>query len=201
MTNGGIGTIGGAPVAVMDGALGPAVKFAANPDSIGIPGKSTMSYATNTLAVIFRINTVTSTQAFLSTGTSGTDLNFLATTTNGANNFLTVSRQGLATAGNLVAAPVGGPYFFAASENQVAGTSAINWVGADLATGQITSGSTSIGSWSLGIRNGTFNIGSRGAGNLFGLSNISAAMISNQFLSISVLRQWATDPWSLWYRK
>ncbi len=200
------GTITGAPVANIQGVIGPNVKFGGGTDNIAFSGKR--SYGVNaapladTMAVIMMVNSSAAQQAFLSLGTSGVDssYSFLATAT--SNTVFSVGHQGLALASSTWAGALSVPLFIAASQSLTSATGATqtaNIVAVRLDTGQIFANSTTNAAYTAGSRNGTFNIGSRGASSQPSTANIAAVIASDQFMSLPALVQWAADPWLLWY--
>jgi hypothetical protein len=188
------GIVVGGPSALIDGALGPAIKFAASTDAFTWSSRPATTETIYTVAAIVRPSTVSGT-AFYACNSSGSGTGIgPGLFTSGVTAFaLTLGGDTSVTTG--IVPTVGLPYFFAISFHQ--GTTTWNAAVRNLATGQIqtaTGTQASVASPS----NGTYVFGNRDT--LVGIGNNSAAMFSvGRFNLLPELIQAASDPWSFWY--
>ena len=190
---GGKGTITngtGAPAAVMDGRIGPAINFPTSGGTgfITFPAiGGTITKAT--FAAIVVPTAVGSNQVFFDSSSTN---NGLSIGLNTSSQFA-LTLDGVSAVASAKALVVGVPYFVAASFN---GTTT-NLCLARLDTGQIyTSSGAQTGS---PVSTGLLVIGN-GQGNAReAISNIAAVMYSFSYLSLPQLRAWSADPWSFWY--
>lgn len=203
------GTPANTPTAQMRGTIGPAVGFVtASAHNVAISGKrsygSNAAPLTDTMACIAIMNSSAAQQGFLALGTNGTDTNYSWMGTAASTVALGVAHAGLAMPTITSSIAVNTPFFFAVSQSLSAATAATQTyvgVAVNLLTGQIYTGSGSQGAFSVGARNGTYNIGSRGGGSLPAAASIACVMASDSFTSLPELVKWAADPWSFWYPK
>lgn len=208
LLTGRLGSVTGAPTANIREIIGPNVKFGGGTDNISITGKKSFGADAaplgDTLAAIVILNSSASQQALLALGTSGTDTGYSYLSTTGANAIFGIGHQGATLlaasswAGTLLV-----PIFIAASQSlsaSVGATQTANLVAVRLDTGQTFANTASNSGYTAGSRNGTYNIGSRGASSLPSTANVAALMSSDRFAALSELLVWAADPWSFWYQ-
>lgn len=188
------------------GTIGPVISFAGTDGrNVGFSGKAV--YGANaaplndTVAAIFYC-TLAATEFFIALGTSGTDTNYTQVGTTGANTTFAISHQSFAQGASIWPGALNVPIFLAASQSlsgSTAATQTYNIVMRRLDTGQLYANSGTNSGYSAGSRNGTFNVGSRGAGSNGFTGGIAAVMANDAFFPLSTLVQWSDNPWALWY--
>lgn len=206
MLTGKPGTITGAPTANISGIIGPNVKFGGGTDNVAIAGKrfygANAAPLADTMAAIVIMNSAAAQQAFLSLATSGVGASYSWLGTMGVNTISAIFKAGNPGLASTWAGSVSVPLFVATSQNLSAASAATqtaNIVVCRLDTGQMYANTASQTGSGVGSRDGTYNIGSRGAASVPSTANIAAAMASDAFLPLALLTQWAADPWSFWY--
>jgi len=198
--NGMKGTVSPTPAVGRNGIIGPFLDTRAAGSGGGVTFSGIYPATTSQ-------NPVTLAGIVLAPATlAGAELEFIETSTTDANakagtnttNTFTFTMPGTANVDSLIPLVANTPYFYATSYSSSAGKA--NFLVLNLRTGQVTtsvisqSGTPGNGNGNIVIGNDANNIG----GGNPGLAT-AAAMFSNNYLSISALRIWATDPWSFWY--
>jgi hypothetical protein len=195
--SGEVGTIGGAPTAVIDGNLGPALNFAASADNVSFTPNlpSTAALATCTLAAIFRVTTQEGTDQPPINISNGSTFGQCIASNNGSN--VIVLNGGISTTITGFALPSNNklPLFMAAS--YATSPSVWNIVVVNLLTGQ-TYFQQNLAYTASNTTTTVLHIGNHGSSRELG-GHCACAMASTQFMSIAALMQWAADPWKFWY--
>lgn len=186
------GTILGAPVANLDGIMGPATQYTVTTDGASFSAKPATVDASFTAAAILNFVTVPSTGTIFCNSTTAAGVELAIQNSVWAAIWRGVTNTALSTA---FAPVVGRNYFVAVSTSTAART---HFVVTTLNTGSILTLSTSTIA-TPSASNGSYEVGNRGSAALPSNSRVAAAMFSAQYSSPSTLRQWASDPWSFWY--
>lgn len=181
-------SVGSAPTA-SNQQIGPSALF----NSVAycdIGSQSTKSISAITMAAIFQLVTVQSTNAQIAVAFPSTPYAYLG---------LNAGKIGSYLSGQIVSTitPSAGIPYFAAMSAEAGGT--VNFLLLNLLTGQVLtySTTTSSGSWSSSA---TIYVGAATSPNSQQLLGyLAAAMYSPTFLSIYQLLAWAADPWPFWY--
>jgi hypothetical protein len=195
LMKGAAGVITNAPAAVIDGRIGPSVKFANSTDAVTFANQSVAIDASCTFGCIFIPNASIGNATLISTSSNASggfrlSLNSLVpiVTVNG-------NSGPIMTGTSLV---IGVPYFCGFSYSPNVASNA-TFVLMRLDTGAILTSSPAYGALSSQASSGTYSVGTRVSGNLVSDSTIAAIMYSSALMSKAQLLQWAQDPWSFWY--
>jgi len=192
LTNGKAGTIAGAPVASINGFIGPAVSFTASSQKVSFSGQPTTNFSSFTIAGFFVSNSPGSGYQTIfqnSTTHTGYCVQF-----NSGSAALAFTVQNKNTySGPTLSANI--PYFFIVSA-QLGGS--VNFVVVNLNTGAVLTKTVSGVSSTAVAPNGTYYVGTDWAADyLNGLAG--PVMCSNAFFSPSQLLAIVADPWPFWY--
>lgn len=188
------GTPVNTPTAVGNRVLGIATKFvAASSQEVDFAAQSTTNDLTLTLAAICNID-----------GANAGGI--CSNTSNGQGSVLysnsltfTLLFGGIAFNQSAITLVNGHPYFLAISFSTTANS--VNFIALNLRTNVMATDVVSLAGATPAAVDGTFVIGNgkSGATNHYADASIAAVMFSAQYMSMSALRQWASDPWSFWY--
>jgi hypothetical protein len=196
LMNGSAGTVTASPTALINSALGPAVKFSGTTDAVTVP-VSTATDTTLTIGCIFVANTSNSAGVLFTTD-SQRGTNTIRLTLNSLG--IEVNTNSAVDFPTGVSVTIGVPYFLAVTLINDIVSSMPRFVLKRLDTGQVitfpvSSPSAIIMAPSAGIA----SIGTGVRSNLVSGASIAAVCWTTALLSTPQLLQWSNDPWSFWY--
>lgn len=192
--NGIVGVNTSTPTAAIKGLVGPSTTY---DNAVSSSIKTTFTTGNTATLTRFTIATVVEFFALASfnalfagnTSTAGTIGQFASSNTL----MMRISNTNVSSA---IPLANGVPYLLITSCDVSIATNNVNYLALNLATGKYTTEVNTMGTSSVALDN--YIVGNWG-GTLPAGAVVSAAMFSNNFLSLPQMMQWATDPWSFWY--
>lgn len=189
------GTIGGGPVGLVDGIIGPATNYSAATDASSFSGQYTAAIDTSsTIGAIFVLNSVASANQIIFSETSNGTVKTLAL--NISSGVAALNYNGVTSFSSSISVVVDVPYFLVSS---VQDGNIINFALTNLRTGQVRTSSIASSQTRSNAQTGTNSVGTRVASNLVMNGKLAAVMFNAVYLPLPALIQWANDPWSFWY--
>jgi len=153
-------------------------------------GQDATNFTSNTIAVIGSFNSIATTQYFFANNTNSNGVGINITSAG----LLQWTMFGVVAVSSTITLVVNVPYFIIASKN---GSTGISWLVMRLDTGVIVTASTASGTPNAG--NGTYIVGNGVTTTTPMIGNLAAVMFSSAYHAPALLRQWAANPWALWY--